>query len=248
MDIQFRHLNYRRTIYQNVPSRKDEIISFTREFDYIYLIGYHPIEIQGFSMLPKKTPIINLAGSIDDIYKMFNPTTRNEINRTYRDPDLRFTILDSNISEIYALHVGFEFAQNRTPLLKKELSHSKVFTAYYKNKLIALVSCFDCDQVLRVGQICSLRLDIAQDSLEYKLISYASRRLIYEVCKYGIANDFHFLDLGIVNLSDPTKMGVVKFKTSFTNEIKDTFIYRYETDAFSKLRSTLKARFNRYIH
>ena len=93
------------------------------------------------------------------------------------------------------------------------------------------MACIEDNNVMRLAQIASMRNSDIDKSLK-KLISNASRRIIFEICKYCIKKNYHFFDLGIVNLTDKNKKGIVNFKMSFTDELIKTYIYRFETEKF----------------
>ena len=111
--------------------------------------------------------------------------------------------------------VNFENSQGRMPLLKRDILKSKIFSAYYNNHLITSMACMEDDNIMRLAQIASMRNSDVNNDLK-KIISNASRRIMFEICKYCNEKNYQFFDLGIVNLNDKSKKGVVNFKMSFT--------------------------------
>ena len=81
-----------------------------------------------------------------------------------------------------------------------------------------------------------------------RLIAWSSRRLIYEACKHGIKNNCTKLDLGIVNMEDPLKKGIVNFKLGFTSNLIPSFIYRYGNNEVIEFIKKTKINKNLYIH
>jgi lipid II:glycine glycyltransferase (peptidoglycan interpeptide bridge formation enzyme) len=77
--------------------------------------------------------------------------------------------------------------------------------------------------------------------------SYASRALIWKVCKWGKAHGRSMLDLGGINYTDASKAGIREFKQSFGGIEVDIGIYRYATRLFLALKRGLTL-FNKNIH
>ena len=146
-------INCVRCINENIHSIKklDELI---KKNDYVYLISYRKINLDEFNILEKVTPIIKISNGMEDIFKSFKQTTRNEINKTYKINELKFVVDDNNNKDIYKLHVNFEYSQGRIPLLKRDLLQSKIFSAYYNNQLIEIYfstsSSMDYQLIIRV--------------------------------------------------------------------------------------------------
>lgn len=235
-----------RTIYRKIT--KPELDLLKRKYDYIYLAIYKRINDDNFYLLEKKTPVIKLTRPLNNIYRSFNNTTRIEINRTKKNEDLSFVCNDKNLDEAWMMNANFEKSKGWTPIRKDELKHSKIFSAYYQDKMIALITTFCNDGVIRVGQISSVRILGHELEFPTKYTSFCTRRIVYEMCKYGIDKGFELLDLGVVNLTDPAKAGISRFKMSFKGEIVDTFIYRYETEKFKSLKKEFIKSGDYYIH
>lgn len=204
------------------------------KYSAIYILSYDRKELPEFSVKEKDTPVIYLNQSIDEIFSGFNSTTRNEIRKTFDDkiPGLKFVSNDSDLKSNYNLSVDFEKSQGRRPDDINQYMGCKIFSAYYNNELISSIVCFDNSKVLRAKVICSKRLKTDSREL-YKIISYSSRRLMYEICQYGIANGYELYDLGSVNFK---KESLAKFKMSFTNNLIKEYTYTYESPILSFLK------------
>ena len=206
-------------------------------YDYIYLVSYNYINTQGLniSVFEKKTPIIHLNKSFDDIFINFKSNTKNEIRKTFKIEGLNFVNFDKNYEEIFNLNKLFETNKGWKPTIIDEFKNGNTFSAYYKNELMAFVFCNIDNNIIRVTNIASNR---KKNSNEYnKIIGYSTRRLIYEICKWGLDNNIVFVDLGIINFTDPSKKGIAKFKSSFGADIIDTYIYRYKNKKFLDLKT-----------
>ena len=218
------------------------------KYDYVYLVTYDDIDLVNFSKLEKLTSMINLREKIDNIFSKFSATNRNEINRTFKDMKFKVVMNDKNYKSLYKLHFNFEKQQNRNPLIKKDYLKHKFFSIYYDDLLIVAMSFFENDKIIRLGQIASLRLEKSELVDLTKKISYGSRRLIFEICKYGNENKFDFFDLGIINKSDTSKLGILKFKSSFGGLEKKTFVYRYYGLNFLDKKNYVLNKFKLNVH
>lgn len=235
--ISFLGFKYARLILENL--KFSQIEELKKRYSYLYIVAYKKTNLKNFEVLSKRTPIIDLTKDIKEIFRKFNATTRNEIRKTKKDENLKFIALDQNFDQIYKLYKNLERTQGRTPIPIQEIKKSKIFSAYFKGELISSISCYDHNKILRIGQIFSLRMK--NEEKEFKNTSWTTRRSMFEICKYGKKNGYKKLDLGIVNLTDPAKAGVAKFKQSFGGDIIDTYIYRYESKIFKPLRRILKS-------
>ncbi len=201
-----------------------------KDHSAIYILSYQKKDLPNWHIKVKDTPIIKLNQPFDDIFAGFNHTTRNEIRRTFdnRIPDLKIVSDDKNIKENYELSKNFEYSQNRVPEPMTSYQGCKFFAAYYKNEIISSIICFDCPPVLRAKAICSKRLKTHDKEL-YKIISYASRRLIYEAIKYAQKNNYDIFDLGSVNFD---KKNLAQFKMNFTQSLIKEYAYTYMSPTF----------------
>jgi hypothetical protein len=211
------------------------------KYSVIYILSYDKYELPGFSVKKKDTPVIYLNKSIDEIMSGFNSTTRNEIRKTFDNkiPDLKFIDDDRDLTNNYRLSEEFEKFQGRKPDSIEAYNDCKVFSAYYKDQLIANIICFDTGRVLRAKVICSKRLETDDKEL-YRIVSYAGRRLMYNVCKYGLDNGYKMYDLGSVNFD---KKNLAKFKMNFTQDLIAEYTYTYRAPwlkIIEKLRSLIK--------
>lgn len=207
------------------------------KYDYIYLVSYNFIDTQELNIcvLEKKTPIIYLNESIDKIFKKFKSNTKNEIRKTYRIEELNFISFDKKYEQIFNLNKIFESSKGWKPTIIDEFKNGNTFSAYYKNELITFVFFNIDNNIIRISNIASNRKELLN---EYnKIVGYSTRRIIYEICKWGIENDIEFIDLGIINLTDPLKKGIAQFKSSFGAQIIDTYIYRCKNKKFLDLKT-----------
>ncbi len=210
---------------------KDQALK--KKYQRISVNSYESVDdLHGFKKRKKTTHIINLKNkTIEEIFSGFNSQTKNKINRSFKNNTLNFKNNDSNFLENYRLYANIEYAQGRVPENKNYFKQVAFFSAYLKNELISNIGVIDVDgKILRVINISSKRLSkINKD--KYKIISIASRRIVYEICKYGIENNFEKFDFCGINFEDPLKKGINDFKLGFGGETVSEYIYVYKGKA-----------------
>ncbi len=180
----------------------------------------------------KTTSVINLTIKMEEIFHKFNDTTRNEVRKTESMPDLKIVSEDLETALVYQLYKDFERIQGRTPFPKGNMKDCLIFSAYFKGELISVMYVDKGGKDLRVRYIFSKRLKTNDPEL-YKIIGYATKRLIWEVCLYGKRNNFLSLDMATVNFQDKNKEGITKFKMSFGGKLADEYTYIYKSKTFS---------------
>ena len=202
------------------------------KYDDMTVISYVPLELEkeGFGLMRKKLANIRLDGTLDEISGKFARRTWQEITKTEKIPGLEFRINDPDREGTYRLYRDFERAQGRSPWGLESFSGAINFNAYYQGELIAAVPCYDLFPYLQVRAIFSKRLGVNEADKEfYKLIGSATRRLIFEICRYGKERDYKFVGLGSVNYSTPQKANVAQFKMFFGSTEGDEYTYIYKS-------------------
>jgi lipid II:glycine glycyltransferase (peptidoglycan interpeptide bridge formation enzyme) len=203
-----------------------------REYSLVYYLGYENLDLKDFNVRHKKTPLIDLTRDKEDIFREFNSTTRNEIRQSEKIDSLRFAMDDHNIKDAYLLYSQHEQAQGRVPDRKKEFEGCIIFGAYLQNEMISAIICTHGSGYLRAKSISSKRMEKA-DKEFLKILGFASRRIVWELCQFGIANGYKGFDLGSINLEDPKKAGIAHFKQSFGGKLIDEYAYVYKSPAFN---------------
>ena len=199
------------------------------------------LEKEGFKLKKKQLANVYLDGTSDEILNRFTRSTRQEIQQTFNNPDLAIKINDANFDEVYRLYKNFETAQGRKPWDRASFEGVINFNAYYKGELIACVPCYDLFPYLQIRAIFSKRLSLGgQDKALYKLIGSATRRLIFEICKYGNGRNYEFVGLGSVNYSTEQKSNVADFKMFFAPRLGDEYTYTYKSPRFLFLENIRK--------
>lgn len=232
-----------RVLYQNENLK--ELLN-KNKYDFITVISYNKLglEKEGYSLKHKKIANIALNGTTGEILERFSRRTKQEIMATYKINKFEVRIPDLNFKETYKLYKNFERAQGRKPWRKESFDRVINFNAYYRGELIASVPCYNLAPYLQVRAIFSKRLTNGNENKEiYKLIGSATRRLIFEICKYGKENSYRFVGLGSVNYSTLQKANVANFKMFFGSELGDEYTYTYKSSKFlvlEKIRKLIK--------
>jgi len=203
-----------------------------KKYGSVVALSYKILDLKDFFRKEKNTSVIDLTQDIDTVFSKFSDTTRNEIRKTERNKELSFVQDDSNYDNLYILYKDFEFYQKRVPINTEQFKVHTIFSAYYKDKPISAVSVTKSDKELRIRSIFSKRLK-TDDKEIYKLISNASRRVIFEVCKWGKENGFESLDMASVNMDNPKTQSIAKFKMSFGGDTVTEYTYIYKSELFS---------------
>ena len=189
------------------------------------------MSLPGFETRTKTTAVIDLHQQQDDIFSHFNDTTRNEIRKTYNISDFKVVSLDRNFDEAYILYKKFEYKQGRVPFTRNDLKDCLIFSAYLKGDMISAIFVDKGVNDLRIRYIFSKRLQ-TEDKELYKMIAYATRRVMWEVCIWGKANHFHSLDLASINFQNPDVANITQFKMSFGGEVVNEYTYVYKSFLF----------------
>ncbi|PIT90992.1 hypothetical protein COU17_02745 [Candidatus Kaiserbacteria bacterium CG10_big_fil_rev_8_21_14_0_10_49_17] len=196
---------------------------------YIHIYSYARAALPGFEETSQHIIIINLRHSLEDIFDAFKKNTRNEIRKTENIPELTFSIPDRKNRDSYRFYTAIKKRDGVTPDAYIEFRGCLFFNAYYKGKMIVSVSCYDTGEILRLKHIVSERKN---PSFDATLIGYATRRVMWELCKYGKERGYSTIDLAGANVSEANKSGITAFKQSFGGELKEIWVYRSKTPAF----------------
>lgn len=188
-----------------------------------------------FGVKQKTTAIIDLSSSEDDIFRDFSDTTRNEIRKTYKIDGLKFEFFnfqDRNFRELYNLYHDFEIKQNRPPVKIKKFKECVGFGAYYNGELVSGQFVYLSFPNIRIRSIFSKRL-LVEDKHIYNIISYCSRRLMWEVILWSKKNNAKIFDFASANFTNPETINISKFKMSFGGKMVNEYTYFYKSFLFN---------------
>jgi len=180
----------------------------------------------------RPTPVVVLQGKTkEQVLASFKKNTRNEIRRSYKLRDYKF-VKDDATAKAYTCYANFERSQGRVPVGKKYFLRLTIFAAISENEIMSAIACIEARPVLKVHSIFSTRLTASTDQCKRE-VGYVSRRLVYDMCCYGIDEGYDELDLAYVNFTDPAKKGITNFKMQFNPEVKQEYRYIYKSKVYS---------------
>lgn len=208
-----------------------DVKELVKKYDHIIIISHEKLDLEGFYLREKNTAIIDLKQTEDEILKKFSDTTRNEIRRTYNNPDLNFTYNQLDFDLTYDLYSRFEKSQGRKEVGKNEMKLFARATATYKGDMLYGLYVVESFPYARIRSIFSKRL-ATDDKEMLKLISNSGRRLFWEVCQNLKNRRFVFLDLAAVNFTDKNKENLKNFKMSFGGDVIEEYTYIYKSMAY----------------
>ena len=202
----------------------------------VHVYSYDSLALPGFSLYKEKlTPVIPIDGKkAEEVLSTFRDTTRNEVRRTFKMPELTFS-LEKAGPEHYAFYVAATRTQGRVPQRAGLFLDALVSVARSKGLIIAAISFVPARPIAKVLTISSLRRE-SVSAEERNLIGFSTKRLVYEICLFGIHNKYEGVDLGYVNLSDPAKRGISDFKMGFGGAVRTERQYVKESRLMSVLR------------
>ena len=192
-------------------------------------------------MIQKQSAVVPIFWDAEEQLKHYNSTCRNEVRRSFREEKLSVEINPSSREELFEFHKKCEIQRGWIPLPPEELSASLVIVVRYGGELIAGMSAYWGEQVLRVGRIFSLRRSEKYQNVQPVIFSAASRRVVHELTRWAAEHSIKWLDLGGVDLKDEKKKGIAKFKMSFGSEIRSTYLGRYQGASFPILENYFTA-------
>lgn len=203
----------------------------SKKYSSIIALSYKDLNLPLFSKYSKPTLCIDLTKDTDVIFSSFNDTTRNEIRKTHKIPELSFSMHETPSLQSYEVYKKFEYSQGRVPVAFSALAQMPSFEAYYNGEIISCIYVMECNPYLRIRSIFSKRIE-AENRQMYNIIAYATRRLVWDICEWGKKNNFVSLDLASVNIDNPKTKSIARFKMSFGKDLIPEYTYIYKSTMF----------------
>jgi len=232
-DLSFFGLPYARIISRHIT--REDAEKLKQAYYYVHAYSFEKEDIPGFEMRIQRTPIFDLLQDTETIFQKFNDTCKKHIRRAERNADLRLVALDGNVEASYALYKRMKRGEGARPDVRKEFENCIFFNAYLGEEMIVTMSFYDNGEIIRAKHIASVRKEKAEDA---KIVAQASRRLNWEVMKWGKSEGRKIFDLGGIT-DDPAKRGIREFKQSFGGDEVDIYMYRYTAPAFGFFKKIL---------
>lgn len=224
-------LNYCRLLTETLSEQDADALA--AKFDYSFAVCYDACHAPGFETIPKNACLIDLSKGLDNAFAQFNATSRNEVRRAQKMQQLTFvTGIQEDFSSYFEFYKTCEHARGWFPAPESELRNSLIITAYFEEKPISGMSAYAHEGRLRIGRIYSLKRQNNERQLTNLVFGCAAKRIVYEYCRYASEHGFHSLDLGGVDLHDPAKAGITRFKLSLGGKVWPVTIARHANARF----------------
>ena len=229
-DLSYFGFPYARILSRRVTGEEAE--GLKKKYGYIHMYSFEKENLPHFDVRIQRTPVFDLSRDLEEIFKKFNDTCKKHIRRGERNTDLKVVALDDDFTRSYALYKRVKSQEGAYPDMEREFENCIFFNAYFKGEMIVTMSFYDNGEMIRAKHIASLRKERGEDA---KIVAHASRRINWEVMKWGKANGRKMFDLGGIT-DDPAKAGIREFKESFGGDEMDVYMCRYTTPLFAFLK------------
>lgn len=197
------------------------------EFSRMEITAYEALSLPPSFTLTRSelTVRIHVRGVSDDqLLSQFRKTYRNEIRRA-DESGLRFAMHDGGLdTNLYDMYARFEKKQGRHSCPCSFFQELIAFVAYEGDKAVSAIVCQRADPVLKVFAIFSARHE--EDGDESR-IGWASKRLVYDMCRFARKESFEFVDLAYIDTERKDRAGITSFKQGFGGETIRVFQYEY---------------------
>lgn len=242
LTVELPEFRYHRLIAENLDT--STTMALKNNFDYSFVVCYGSISDPDYEITKKNACLFDLTKGLDYVFSKFNATSRNEVRRSEKISELSFysNINDFNFDEYYYFHQKCEHDRNWYPVPPEELKNSLIFTATYNGMFISGMSCYEHGERIRVGRIYSSKRSMQSDILNNVVYGCASKRIVYEICKYAIQKNFKTLDLGGIDVIDPLKAGITKFKLSLGGDLVPVKIARWSNEKFRQQEHLIREK------
>lgn len=231
--LSFFGLPYARVLSRDINLNDAEELK--KRYAYIHWYSFVKKDIPGFDTRIQKTLVFDLLQDVDTIFKNFNDTCKKHIRRGERNPDLNIVALDTDTDGSYMLYKRVKRQEGARPDIKRDFENCLLFNAYYKGQMIVTMSFYDNGEIIRAKHIASVRKEQKEDA---KIVAHASRRLNWEVMKWGHDHGRTLFDIGGIT-DDPSKAGIREFKESFGGRAANLYMYRFTTPIFNIFKKIL---------
>lgn len=224
-------LNYCRLLTETLSAQDATVL--TSQFDYTFAVCYGTCHAAGFETIQKTACLIDLGKGLDYAFAQFHATSRNEVRRALKMQQLTFeTGILQDFSSYFEFYKTCENARNWIPIPETELRNSMVITACFEEKPISGMSAYTHEGRLRIGRIFSLKRQNDDPRLNNLVFGCAAKHIVYAYCRYASEHGYHTVDLGGIDLNDPAKAGITRFKLSLGGKVWPVTIARHSNDRF----------------
>jgi hypothetical protein len=203
-----------------------EALKAAREnmFDRLTIITHSQLSLPGFSCKKKTTGIIPIGDSIEGVIARFEPRRRSEVRKAERDGRLRVIVPDDDREGGVRLYREFEQSIGRIPYPASAHKGTLLACAYLDGRAVSGILFYPSAPIMRIRHLFSARIE-ARSSAERTQISIATRRLVVEICRWGIEHGRKGLDLNSINAEDPRVRSIAQFKMGFNPVLIPEYTY-----------------------
>ncbi|MDD4994885.1 MAG: class I SAM-dependent methyltransferase [Patescibacteria group bacterium] len=190
----------------------------------INFFSYHNIDKPDFHKRAGLTTVIDLRQSIETIWsKMRKNYICKQIQRGERNGIIVKN--DLNHKEFRRIYSIFR-SEKGLPIerVNHYLENGLLFSAYYKNEMIAGGIFISDTRNIRAWALSSLRFS---DSQQCEIVGQANRMIVWEAIRYAKLTDHEIFDLGGIS-PDSNQRGlrsIAEFKEAFGGERKQCYYY-----------------------
>lgn len=215
---------------------REHIAPYLKGYARVHIYAYEALNLPGFRLIrEKRTPVIPVAGKDSgEILGGFRDTTRNEVRRTFAMPEVAFSI-EVPSTELCDFYAAATRSQGRIPQKCGLFRDARFAVARKEGVVIAAISFVPAKPIVKILTISSLRRESA-DPQERNLIGFATKRLVYELCVFGVREGYEGVDLAYVNVDDPAKKGITDFKMGFGGDVRHEWQYERITSIIRLVR------------
>lgn len=241
MKINLERFSYFRIIKENISS--EEMNALKRDSSYVFVASLNELPyVEGYQIIEKKSAVILISECEEQQLASYSPTCRNEIRRSLLNPNITIEINSTPIDELFNFHSICENERNWKPIPKEELESSITVCIRYEGELLSGITAYGSENLFRIGRIFSRRRSEKYKDVQKVVLSSASRRAIHELIKYSLKKGNSKLDLGGIDIKDPSKKGITQFKLSFGAEVTPVWIGRYYGNSYDNLNNFIQEK------
>ena len=209
----------------------------------ISVLSLNKLDLPGFRMIQsKETGLIELHKNLDEIMAGFSSTARNEIRRTMtEDSPYTFRFSPHITREAYDLYLDFEKQLHRVTFPFATFNSCWEIAALKGEAVVSVMWVYDSSPVARVRHIFSIRHTD-------KTVSYANRRVMYEVVKHCKEQGCTAVDLaGIVPYSQDFKWSFHPTIVRDYAYVRSSLLYRMLERGIMMLRRFQQRNYKRRV-
>lgn len=231
MKVEQNRFGFRKVFVPNDADLAADVARNRARYSRITIMSLTRLELPDFKEGVGKTGLIELNEDVEIVASRFRKTVRNEISRTYRDPGFSIKISPDITDDGYALLDTFFKARGMKSFPRSTYRGCVEFLAYIDRMPVSGVLLYPSAPVPEVAAIFSKRR-VTEDFEDYKRVGYAGKRVMLEVCRWGIERGMKAIDLSSLDPDSITVPGISEYKLSFAPTIVPRYTYEYTSPMF----------------